>query len=129
MAVQRFVGGQWTESATSQGEVQLEYPPYLRMSRISSRLVSVKRLTNERQQSLRVRVVASPKAQSSPCTTATDGSVLLCRPPLVHVAAILVPLTGEGGTMTGQEPMSLATALACTEPAPPKLTRAKSRGS
>lgn len=72
------------------------------MASTSLASVSTKRLTQEREQSLRVRVVASPNAQRTP---------------------------GEGGTSTGQEPMSLATALACSDPAPPKLTRAKSRGS
>ena len=36
---------------------------------------------------------------------------------------------GDGGTITGKEPMSSATALACSGPAPPKATSAKSRGS
>ena len=36
---------------------------------------------------------------------------------------------GEGGTMTGKEPISSATALACSGPAPPKATSANSRGS
>ena len=36
---------------------------------------------------------------------------------------------GEGGTMTGNEPISWATAFACSGPAPPKATSAKSRGS
>lgn len=40
---------------------------YLRMVTISVRSVSVKRLTKERQLSLRVLVVASPKAHSRPC--------------------------------------------------------------
>ena len=36
---------------------------------------------------------------------------------------------GEGGTITGNEPISSATALACSGPAPPKATSANSRGS
>ena len=36
---------------------------------------------------------------------------------------------GDGGTMTGKEPISSATALACSGPAPPKATSANSRGS
>ena len=36
---------------------------------------------------------------------------------------------GEGGTITGKEPISSATALACSGPAPPKATSANSRGS
>ena len=36
---------------------------------------------------------------------------------------------GDGGTITGQAPVSTPSALACSGPAPPKATSAKSRGS
>ena len=36
---------------------------------------------------------------------------------------------GDGGTITGQAPVSLPSALACSGPAPPNATSAKSRGS
>ena len=36
---------------------------------------------------------------------------------------------GDGGTITGHAPVSLPSALACSGPAPPKATSAKSRGS
>ena len=52
--------------------------------------------------SSRRRVVASPYAHSTP---------------------------GDGGMMTGHEPSSFASAFACSGPAPPKATSAKSRGS
>ena len=57
---------------------------------------------NVRAPSSRRLVVASPYAQSTP---------------------------GLGGTITGQEPSSRASALACSGPAPPNATSAKSRGS
>ena len=36
---------------------------------------------------------------------------------------------GDGGTITGKEPISSATAFACSGPAPPNATSANSRGS
>ncbi len=36
---------------------------------------------------------------------------------------------GDGGMMTGHAPVSRPSALACSGPAPPNATRAKSRGS
>ncbi len=36
---------------------------------------------------------------------------------------------GDGGTITGQAPVSRPSALACNGPAPPNATSAKSRGS
>ena len=55
-----------------------------------------------RADSSRAEVVASPSAHSTP---------------------------GDGGTITGQAPVSLPSALACSGPAPPNATSAKSRGS
>ena len=60
------------------------------------------RLDSERASSVRIRVVASPSAQSTP---------------------------GETGETAGQDPISLATALTCNGPAPPNPIRAKPRGS
>ena len=55
-----------------------------------------------RADSSRSEVVASPSAHSTP---------------------------GDGGTITGQAPVSPPIALACNGPAPPNATSAKSRGS
>ena len=68
----------------------------------SAPLRSANRRSTVRADSSRRLVVASPSAQSTP---------------------------GDGGTMTGQAPVSLPSALACSGPAPPKATSAKSRGS
>jgi len=57
---------------------------------------------NVREASLRSFVVASPYAQSTP---------------------------GLGGMMTGQQPSRMPSAFACSGPAPPNATSAKSRGS
>ena len=63
---------------------------------------SANRRRQVRADSSRADVVASPRAHSTP---------------------------GDGGTMTGHAPVSLPSALACSGPAPPKATSAKSLGS